>query len=47
VVNGPRWEVKANVIARDVLRSYFASQSTDGVTRPSIAAIQKMHARRH
>jgi peptidoglycan glycosyltransferase len=47
VVNGPRWEVKANVIARDVLRSYFASQSTVGVTRPSIAAIQKMHARRH
>jgi penicillin-binding protein A len=47
VVNGPRWEVKANVIARDVLRSYFASQSTEGVTRPSIAAIQRMHTRRH
>jgi peptidoglycan glycosyltransferase len=47
VVNGPRWEVKANVIARDILRSYFASQSTEGVTRPSIAAIQKMHSRRH
>ena len=47
VVNGPRWEVKANVIARDILRSYFASQATEGVTRPSIAAIQKMHARRH
>jgi penicillin-binding protein A len=47
VVNGPRWEVKANVIARDILRSYFASQSTEGVTKPSIAAIQKMHSRRH
>jgi cell division protein FtsI/penicillin-binding protein 2 len=47
VVNGPRWEVKANVIARDILRSYFASQATEGVTRPSIAAIQKMHSRRH
>jgi cell division protein FtsI/penicillin-binding protein 2 len=47
VVNGPTWEVKANVIARDVLRSYFATQATEGVTRPSIAAIQKQHARRH
>ncbi len=47
VVNGPTWEVKANVIARDILRAYFVEQDTQGVTRPSIAAITKFRARRH
>jgi penicillin-binding protein A len=39
VVNGPTWQVKANVIAREVLRAYFAAQGSEGVTRPSLAAI--------
>jgi peptidoglycan glycosyltransferase len=39
VVNGPTWQVKANVLARDVLRAYFASQGAEGATRPSVAAI--------
>jgi penicillin-binding protein A len=39
VVNGPAWQVKANVIAREVLRAYFASQGSEGVTRPSLAAV--------
>ena len=39
VVNGPIWQVKANVIAREVLRAYFAAQGSEGVTRPSQAAV--------
>jgi cell division protein FtsI/penicillin-binding protein 2 len=34
VVNGPTWQVKANVVAREVLRAYFAAQGSEGVTRP-------------
>ncbi len=41
VVNGPAWQVKANVLARDVLRAYFVSHGAEGVTRPSIAAIAR------
>lgn len=33
-VNGSTWRVKANVIARDMLRAYFASRGTPGVTMP-------------
>jgi cell division protein FtsI/penicillin-binding protein 2 len=39
VVNGPTWQVKANVIARELLRAYFAAQGSEGVTRPSLAAV--------
>jgi peptidoglycan glycosyltransferase len=39
VVNGPTWQVKANVIAREVLRAYFAAQGSEGVTRPSLAEV--------
>ena len=35
VVNGPAWQIKANVLARDVLRAYFAASGAPGVTRPS------------
>jgi penicillin-binding protein A len=34
VVNSPTWRAKANVVARDVLRAYFASKGAAGVTRP-------------
>lgn len=34
VVNGPTWRVKANVLAREVLRAYFASQKAANVTTP-------------
>jgi peptidoglycan glycosyltransferase len=34
VVNTPTWRAKANVVARDVLRSYFAGRGAAGVTRP-------------
>ena len=34
VVNGPKWRAKANVVAREMLRAYFASKATPGVTRP-------------
>jgi cell division protein FtsI/penicillin-binding protein 2 len=33
-VNTPTWRAKANVIARDVLRAYFASRGASGETRP-------------
>ncbi len=35
VVNDPNWQVKANVMARDVLRAYFASRGVAKVTKPS------------
>ena len=34
IVNGPAWQVKANTLARDVLRAYFAEHGAKGVTRP-------------
>lgn len=34
VVNHPVWRVKANVVARDVLRAYFAKKGAPGVTKP-------------
>ncbi len=45
VVNGPSWQVKANVVARDVLRAYFAQHDVTGVTRPSVNAIARHHRR--
>jgi cell division protein FtsI/penicillin-binding protein 2 len=45
VVNGPAWQVKANVVARDVLRAYFAQHDAAGVTRPSVSAIARHHKR--
>jgi cell division protein FtsI/penicillin-binding protein 2 len=41
VVNGPSWQIKANVLARDVLRAYFAAQGAEGVTRPTIKALAR------
>jgi cell division protein FtsI/penicillin-binding protein 2 len=35
VVNEPTWNVKANVVAREVLRAYFASQKLPMVSAPS------------
>jgi membrane peptidoglycan carboxypeptidase len=34
VVNEPKWTIKANVLAREVLRAYFAAQHVPGVTAP-------------
>jgi membrane peptidoglycan carboxypeptidase len=34
VVNQPTWTVKANVLAREVLRAYFSSQKVPNVTAP-------------
>jgi cell division protein FtsI/penicillin-binding protein 2 len=38
IVNGPTWKIKANVLARDVLRAYFAARGAIGVTRPPTEA---------
>ena len=35
VVNRPQWHVKANVLARELLREYFARQEVPGVTAPT------------
>jgi hypothetical protein len=45
VGNGPTWQVKANVIARDVLRAYFAEHEATGVSRPSLNSIARHHKR--
>lgn len=45
VVNEPTWTVKANVVAREVLRAYFASQHLPMVTQPSTTPGTKQ--RRH
>ena len=34
VVNDPKWTIKANVLAREVLRAYFAAQNVPGVSTP-------------
>ena len=49
IVNQPNWQVKANVIARDMLRAYFAAQNVPQVTRPSPQAISRrsnLHAKK-
>jgi peptidoglycan glycosyltransferase len=46
VVNGPNWQLKANVLAREVLRAYFASRGAPSITRPSVElAIARHHKR--
>jgi peptidoglycan glycosyltransferase len=39
VVNGPSWRVKANVVARELLQAYFASQKASGVSYPKLEPI--------
>jgi penicillin-binding protein A len=39
VVNGPAWRVKANVVAREVLQAYFASQKATGVSYPKLETV--------
>ena len=38
VVNRPQWHIKANVIAREMLRAYFAEQGIAHVTTPASIA---------
>ncbi len=40
VVNGPVWKVKANVVAREMLRGFFATENVQGVTFPEVHATQ-------
>jgi peptidoglycan glycosyltransferase len=46
VVNRPQWHVKANVLARELLREYFARQHVPGVTAPTQRAEATSIARR-
>lgn len=46
IVNNPTWSIKANLLAREVLRAYFAEQKVPNVTSPplrSAAAAPKNH----
>ena len=36
VVNNPTWSIKANLLAREVLRAYFAQQKVPNVTSPQL-----------
>lgn len=38
VVNNATWSIKANVLAREVLRAYFAEQKVPNVTAPQLRA---------
>ncbi len=46
VVNGPNWQLKANVVARETLRAYFATRGAQGVTRPSTEAVARHRKKR-
>jgi len=35
VVNNPNWQIKGAMLAREVLRAYFAEHGFKGVTPPS------------
>ena len=35
-VNGATWHVKANVLAREMLRAYFAAKNAQGVSAPNL-----------
>jgi cell division protein FtsI/penicillin-binding protein 2 len=41
VVNGPNWQLKANVVAREMLRGYFAVKGAQGVTKPSLEVVAR------
>jgi cell division protein FtsI/penicillin-binding protein 2 len=41
IINTPNWQVKSNVVARDMLRAYFAAQNAPRVTKPSPSAIAR------
>ncbi len=45
VVNGPQWSVKANVVAREVLRAYFAQEKVPNVTSPTPHASERHEER--
>jgi hypothetical protein len=46
VVNQPTWHVKANVLAREVLREHFALQKVPSVSRPLARLEARSIARR-
>lgn len=39
VVNGPTWTIKANTLAREVLRAYFAKEKVPNVTPPQLHVV--------
>lgn len=41
VVNNPTWKVKANVVAREMMRAYFATQKVERVSKPKIELVAR------
>jgi cell division protein FtsI/penicillin-binding protein 2 len=41
VVNKPAWKVKANVVAREMLRAYFAQHKVDRVSKPKFESVAR------
>lgn len=41
VVNKPTWKIKANVVAREMLRAYFAQQKVERVSKPKIELVAR------
>ena len=41
VVNHPTWRLKANVVAREMLRAYFAAQNVEHVPRASLGVVAR------
>jgi cell division protein FtsI/penicillin-binding protein 2 len=46
VVNTPTWTIKANVLAREVLRAYFAEHNEKGVSMPNLYENNRSVARK-
>lgn len=41
VVNKPTWKIKANVVAREMLRAYFAQQKVERVSKPKLELVAR------
>ncbi len=41
VVNKPTWKIKANVVAREMLRAYFAQQKVERVSKPKVELVAR------
>jgi cell division protein FtsI/penicillin-binding protein 2 len=41
VVNKPTWKIKANVVAREMLRAYFAQQKIERVSKPKVDLVAR------
>jgi cell division protein FtsI/penicillin-binding protein 2 len=43
VINRPKWQMKANTLARELFRAHFAAHDTPGVTRPVASLVSQRY----